>query len=146
MKIRTALTALLLLFALASAGMAQQVVATGRGIQNPQVAVAGTGDFMIVWTDVEGTLTPTGTGYGVFARLFDASGNPKGSSFFVPKNHVGHQILPQVAADERGNFVVVWQGAHDASYGPSSGGDGDGAGVFAQRFDRNGARRDLSSG
>lgn len=139
MKIRTTITALLLLFTLASAGVAQQVIAAGRGILEPQVTVAGTGDFMIVWSATEGDFTPAGTGDGVFARLFDASGNPKGSSFAVPTNRTGNQSGPQVAADARGNFIVVWHSSGIFG-GTGAGGDGDGAGVFAQRFDRNGAR------
>lgn len=140
MKIRTTMTALLLLFTLASAGAAQQVIATGQEIRDPQVAVAGTGDFMVVWSQFDGVISPASAGHGIFARLFDASGTPKGGPFFVPRNRAGDQILPQVAADDLGNFVVVWQGGFDADSGGGSGGDGDGAGVFAQRFDRNGAR------
>lgn len=135
MKIRMVVTALLLLATLASAGVAQQVAVTGQRIQDPQIAVAGTGDFMIVWTDFDGEISPDSSGYGVFARLFDASGTPKGAPFFVPRYRAGDQLAPQVAADDRGNFAVVWQGGASGS-----GGDGDGTGVFAQRFDRNGAR------
>lgn len=135
MKIRITMTALLLLSTLAAAGVAQQVAVTGQRIQDPQIAVAGTGDFMIVWSDFDGVISPDSAGYGVFARLFDASGKPKGAPFFVPRHRAGDQVLPQVAADDRGNFIVVWQGGFGGS-----GGDGDGAGVFAQRFDRNGAR------
>jgi hypothetical protein len=137
MKARTSLTALLLFFAIAMAGMGQQVVASGRGIQNPQVAVAGTGDFMIVWSDRD--IVPSST--GVFARLFDASGKPRGPAFLVHESPAGDQVQPQVAADGRGGFVVVWQGGFFTN-GPGAvpGGDGAGTGVFAQRFDRNGAR------
>jgi hypothetical protein len=140
MRINTVLTALLLSFALAAAAVGQQVVATGRGIQNPQMAVAGTGDFMIVWSDRDNGPTPP-LSTGVFARLFDASGRPKGPAFLVHENRAGDQIQPQVAADERGNFVVVWQGGFFSNVnGHVPGGDGNGTGVFAQRFDRNGVR------
>lgn len=140
MRAKTALSfaGILLFLSLASAGRAQQVVATGQAIQTPQVAVAGTGDSMIVWTDFEGT--GSSSSFGVFARLYDANGKPKGRPFSVPQSRAGHQLLPQVAADDRGNFIAVWQGGFYGAHSDTSGGDGDGAGVFAQRFDRNGAR------
>ncbi len=139
MKIRMTMMALLIPLALA-APVAGVWYAMGEEIDGPKMAVAGTGDFMVVWSDRDGVVSPGSVGNGVFARLFDASGNPKGEPFFVPRNRAGDQILPQVAADARGNFIVVWQGGLDAASGGGSGGDGDGAGVFAQRFDRNGAR------
>jgi hypothetical protein len=142
MKIRTTMTALLLLLAF-TAPVAGGWVDMGQEITDPEVVVAGTGDSMIVWSDLDGVVSPTSVGYGVFARLYDASGEPKGDPFFVPRNRAGDQIRPQVAADARGNFIVAWQGGLDAANGGGSGGDGDGAGVFAQRFDRNGARLGL---
>ena len=136
MIMRKVFAGFLLLLGMASSSPGQQLVATGRAIQYPQVAVAGTGDFMIVWGDFRGS-----QGFEIFARLFETSGQPKGPAFVVPGNPGGHQILPQVAADEQGNFVVVWQGGlFTGGSVPALGGDGDGPGVFAQRFDRNGAR------
>lgn len=133
---RTLTAAVFFFFVLASSSLGQQVVATGRAVQAPHVAVAGTGDFMIVWTDFRGS-----QGYEVFARLFEASGQPKGPAFLVPENPAGHQILPRVAADEQGHFVVVWQGGlFTRSDDRTPGGDGNGPGVFAQRFDGTGKR------
>jgi hypothetical protein len=133
---RTVFAGFLLVLGVASASLGQQVVATGRAIQAPHVAVAGTGDFMIVWSDFRGS-----QGYEVFARLFEADGKPKGRAFLVPENPAGDQILPRVAADEQGHFVVVWQGGlvnrRDSRV---PGGDGNGPGVFAQRFDGTGKR------
>lgn len=145
MRAKTALTGFFLagvylFLTLPSAGLGQQLVATGTNIQELQVAVAGTGDFMVVWQDLDGVITPGSAGNGVFARLFDASGQPKGAPFFVPRFRAGDQLRPRVAADERGDFIVVWQGGLGANSGGGAGGDGDGAGVFAQRFDRNGTR------
>jgi hypothetical protein len=138
MEIRKTLTALLLFFALAAAGVGQQVIATGQEIRDPQVAVAGTGDYMVVWSDLDGGAS---SGLGVFARLFDAGGKPRSRVFLVNENRAGDQLLPQVAADEQGRFVVAWQGGRYTGLNDAHpGGDGDGVGVFAQRFDRNGAR------
>lgn len=141
MRLQTTLKALLLFFGLASAGIGQQVVATGKAIRNPQVAAVGTGgDFIVVWADLDNEAgTPSSS--GVFARLFNASGQPKGPAFLVNAERAGDQLLPQVAADSQGRFLVVWQGGYfyDGN-NVSPGGDGDGPGVFAQRFDRTGKR------
>ena len=67
---------------------------------------------------------------GVVARVFDASGNG-GASIVVNTYTPGRQWEPSVTVDEDGDFVVVWGG-----YTPS---DLD-EGVFAQRFDADGAR------
>ena len=137
MKIRTTLTTMLfLLCAAAASGAGPQTIATGRDIHDPQVAVAGTGDFMVVWSDYVGSFE----GFDVFGRLYEANGKPRGGAFVVHESRVGDQVQPRVAADERGHFVVVWQGGLYRAGGAVAGGDSDGAGVFAQRFDRGGAR------
>jgi hypothetical protein len=136
MVMQRMLAGFLLLLSVASSSLGQQVAATGRAIQDPHVAVAGTGDFMIVWSDFRAP-----HGYDVFARLFEASGKPKGPAFLVPEKSAGDQFLPRVAADEQGHFVVVWQGGLlPGRGGVVPGGDGDGPGVFAQRFDGTGKR------
>jgi hypothetical protein len=82
MKNRTTITAVLLLFCAAAAfGAVQRTVATGQEIQNPQVAVAGTGDYMVVWSDLT-----RAQDYDVFARLFEASGKPQGGAFVASRS------------------------------------------------------------
>lgn len=137
MKVKTGFWVLLLVFFLSSPGRAQQVIATAQRINSPQVAVAGTGDFVVVWSEANETFYSQ----GIFARLFDASGKAKGPAFAVQLDPDGELRLPRVAADERGNFVVVWQGGRSISGTHAwPGGDGDGLGVFAQRFDRTGKK------
>jgi hypothetical protein len=73
--------------------------------------------------------------------LFDRDGKPKGAAFRVHEATAGDQAQPKVAADGRGNFVVVWQGGTwTVGTNVWPGGDGDGTGVFAQRFDRQGRK------
>jgi hypothetical protein len=94
----------------------------------PQVASAADGRFVVVWTDV----SQDGSGRGVFAQRYDASGTPQGGEFRV-NSYVNHnQYTPKVASDPAGNFVVVW---------PSQGQDGSYYGIFAQRFNASGARQ-----
>ena len=75
---------------------------------------------------------------GTFARLFDASWKPLGSSFRVNTYTQNLQILPAAAADAAGNVVTAWTSSPPIFVfpeGPSiPGQDGDGSGVFAQRF------------
>ncbi len=140
MGIRIAFAAVLCFVGWASVGSGQQLVATGRDIRDPQVAVAGTGEYMIVWSGLDNPVTGPQS-YGVFARMFEANGLPKGPVFLVHGERAGTQHQPQVAADGQGNFVVVWQGGFfSVANDDQPGGDGDGAGVFAQRFNRNGTR------
>src|SRR5262245_1404900 len=101
------------------------VVTTGGQIR-PSIAVRANGDFVIVY---EGA-NADGNGYGVVGRRFDAAGAPLGGEFQVNTYVTGKQYSPGVAADSKGNFVVVWTGP-DGSYN----------GVFGQRFDATGVRR-----
>jgi hypothetical protein len=138
MPARTAFAGFLLFLSLASAGWAQQVAATGRGIRQPAVAALGTGDFVVAWSDID----DGASSFGVFARLFGGSGTPKGPAFLVNGDIAGDEVQPKVAADEHGNFVVVWQGGLRVRGTRAwPGGDGDGLGVFAQRFDRTGRKQ-----
>ncbi|ADV61466.1 VBCS repeat-containing protein [Isosphaera pallida ATCC 43644] len=89
---------------------------------NPHVAMNGAGDFVVVWQ----SYTQDGSGYGVYAQRFDASGNPVGGEFQVNTYTTGWQRNPRVAMNAAGDFVVVWESFYQ---------DGSGYGVYAQRFD-----------
>jgi hypothetical protein len=62
----------------------------------------------------------------VFAQRYDAAGSPQGGEFQGNSYTPGDQTCPSVAMDADGDFVVAWtdRGGHD----------GDGSGVFAQRY------------
>jgi hypothetical protein len=121
------------------AGLVRQV-SEGYGIGDwkGNAVALPSGKVMVLWyeqrtEDVDG---------GTFARLFDASWQPLGSSFRINTYTQNLQILPAAAADAAGNVVAAW-----TSTVPSpplipelppeffgTGQDGDGSGVFAQRF------------
>jgi hypothetical protein len=107
-------------------GLAFQVNTT-PGSHLPEVAVAASGAFLIVWSHVG-----TGGVAEVRARRYDPAGVPLGPDFQVNSYTTGRQDYVDVASDADGNFVVVWT---------SDGGDGDGQGIFGQRYDRTGAAR-----
>ena len=84
------------------------------------------GNFVVAWQ----SYSQDGSGYGVFAQRFSASGPALGGEFRVNTQTVSDQSRPAVTVDASGNFVVAWQAA---------GQDGSGSGVFGQRYDAGGA-------
>jgi hypothetical protein len=125
---------LALLMALVAGSTAAQTPAGGEfrinvvtaGAQIPTgVASNATGGFVVVWqTDVQ-----DGDNTGVFARRYDAAGNP-GSEFQVNQFFTGGQSVPAVGAAPDGRFVAAWQSANQ---------DGNGLGIFARRYNAAGA-------
>jgi hypothetical protein len=100
---------------------------TTNAQDHPRVAVNGDGSFVVVWQDNNRDLS----GYAITGQRFNASGAKVGSDFQVNTQTGNQQIYPAIAADREGNFIVVWQ---------SFAQDGDGQGIFGQRFDRSGAK------
>jgi hypothetical protein len=88
------------------------------------IAADPAGRFVIVWHG-----SGPGDDYGIFGQRFGTSGAPQGDEFLVNSTTTGTQLLPAVAADDSGGFVVVWT---------SSAQDGSGTGIFGQRFDSTG--------
>ncbi|MCP5155360.1 MAG: tandem-95 repeat protein [Ectothiorhodospiraceae bacterium] len=88
----------------------------------PASALLTDGSYVVVWE----SLGQDGAGEGIYARLFDANGNPLGAELPVNTTTADDQRLPDVAALSGGGFVVVWN--DDIA-------DGSGSGIFGQRFD-----------
>lgn len=122
------------------AGFVLQVAAGyGTGDWKGNAVALPSGEVMVLWYEVG---RPQDVDGGTFARLFDASWQPLGSSFRVNTYTQNLQILPAAAADAAGNVVTAWTSTVPMSLpipeplpGPfDTGQDGDGSGVFAQRF------------
>ncbi|MGE5279084.1 MAG: S-layer homology domain-containing protein [Acidobacteriota bacterium] len=92
----------------------------------PDVAIDPAGNFVVVWSE---GYDRDGSGFGIFAQVFDDAGLAKGPALQVNTYTTGDQAFPRVAI-AGGGFVVVWS---------SSGQDGDGNGVFGRRFNLLGA-------
>ncbi|MEZ6092908.1 MAG: hypothetical protein R3C03_01525 [Pirellulaceae bacterium] len=88
-------------------------------------AVDAAGNFVVTWQ----SYGEDGSGLGIFARRFDANGLPLGDAFLVNTTTLGNQSQPVVASDAAGNFTIAWQAVDQ---------DGDGYGIFAQRYDFDG--------
>jgi hypothetical protein len=92
----------------------------------PAVASDADGDFVIAWRSRQDT-----SDYGVFAHRFSSTGDPLAIEFQVNTYTPFGQRFPRVAADEDGDFVVVWHTFPNQ--------DGSGYGVSAQRFSSSGS-------
>jgi hypothetical protein len=87
------------------------------------LAADGAGGWVAAWENAKG--------YDISVRRHLFEGAAASSARTANATTAGIQSSPSVAADASGNFVVVWQ---------DSGKDGDGYGVFGQRFDAAGER------
>ncbi len=85
------------------------------------VAMDAAGNFVVTWTS-DGQ---DGSGYGVYAQRFDASGLANGTEFRVNTSTTNWQMESSVAMSASGNFLISWS---------SAGQDGDGFGIYAQRY------------
>jgi hypothetical protein len=73
----------------------------------PFVAMSGSGNFVMAWAG-DGTGDPT----GIFARRYDAAGDPQAAEFRVNTEVAGDQLRPSVAMDADGDFLVAWESLH----------------------------------
>ena len=119
-----------------SAGQAQGGEFIVNGISTgpptyPAVAIRADGSFVVVWQSHEAEDDDDDEGgNGVLARRFDAAGSPVSAPVRVNSYTENEQQRPAVSVDAAGNFVVVWESLEQ---------DGQGWGVFGQRFASSGA-------
>ena len=75
----------------------------------PQIRMDGLGGFVVAWNGSDGHLL------GVKARRFFAGGTPRGAEFTVNTYTTNNQgmdiVVPALASDAVGNFVVTWTGS-----------------------------------
>ncbi len=91
------------------------------------IASQPNGKFVIVWS----SQFEDGNGWGVYGQQFDSKGYYVGTEFRINTYTAGDQFHPSIAADANGNFVVSWT---------SQGQDGNGYGIFAQRYSSDGTK------
>jgi hypothetical protein len=106
-----------------------RVNTTALGDQgSPAMAAMGDGSVVVVWTSAgqDGNLE------GVYAQRYDSLGVASGTQFQVNTYTTGSQSQASVAALRSGGFVVAWQGNNNQ--------DGQGTGIFAQRFNSTGVK------
>jgi hypothetical protein len=90
----------------------------------PDVAVDPAGDFIVVWSSQPAN--PGDPGPEVWGQRYDSAGVPQGGEFHINQYTTGAQLVPRVAMDASGDFVVTW-----FSYGQI----GQYYDIIARRFD-----------
>jgi hypothetical protein len=83
-------------------------------VLSPSVAVNPAGDFVVVWQYQPDPNTPR----SLHARHFSKDAKPLGQEFVVEADPVADAIVPSIASDSRGNYVVVWT-SYGSPYCPS---------------------------
>ncbi|MCY7285136.1 MAG: hypothetical protein LH679_17275, partial [Cyanobacteria bacterium CAN_BIN43] len=106
--------------------------ATDGDQYNSAIATSANGRFVVTWVSNNDSIDTTGD--AVLARVFNSDGTPFGSEFLVNSTTASNQLKPSVAMADDGSFVVVWE---------SQGQDGEGAGVYGQRYTAAGAPQGL---
>jgi hypothetical protein len=95
---------------------------------DPELSADRAGDFVITWFS-DGSFGSDQDAHSVQARAYRASGSPLGGQFQVNTYTTFAQLLPTVASNADGDFVIAWRG------GGSSGTDTFGDSVHAQLYD-----------
>jgi hypothetical protein len=93
----------------------------------PSIAALTGGGFVVAWQ----SNAQDGSGLGVYARRFDATGKALSGELRVNAVTVHDQSRPSIARLDSGGFVVAFQSALQ---------DGSGLGVYAQRYTATGVR------
>src|SRR5688572_27029592 len=96
------------LLAFAPLGPESRANTTTEGDQSmAAVASDDDGDFVVAWA----SRGQDGSGLGVYAQRYAATGTPLGGEFLVNTTTAGDQYAPSVAMDADGDFVIAW-GSH----------------------------------
>ncbi len=89
----------------------------------PSITLDSQGNFVVAWVS---TQLQDEDASDVYVRRFSATGDPLSDELRVNSYTQGLQTVPTIAMQGDGNFIVTWQ---------SDGQDGDGYGIYAQRFE-----------
>ncbi len=89
------------------------------------VAMDSNGNQVVVWADS----AADGSGYGVFAQRFNASGSKVGSEFQINQTSTNDQYWASVAMADNGNFTVTWTSVNQDGPSPS---------IYARQFNADG--------
>jgi hypothetical protein len=96
---------------LQSAGGEVRVNTTTTNNQlDPSVAMDADGDYVVVWQSNHGATDD------IYAQRYNAAGTAQGGEVLVNSTTTNNQRAPSVAMDADGDYVVVWQSNHGATY------------------------------
>ena len=109
--------------AFTDSGEMQVSAADGLDQQLPSVAAVGSTGYVVVYT------TFSSYQHDVYSQQYDLTGNPIGGPALVNSTTFSNQLYPAVTSLADGGYVITW--ASDLQ-------DGDGEGIYGQRFDASG--------
>ncbi|MEZ0371666.1 MAG: IPT/TIG domain-containing protein [Candidatus Sericytochromatia bacterium] len=89
------------------------------------VGMDADGDFVVAWS----SQLQDGSNSGIYAQRYNSAGLAQGNEFQVNSYTTSNQTFPTVSVAADGAFVIAWE---------SNGQDGNGKGIYAQRFDSHG--------
>ncbi len=92
--------------------------------KNPKIAVLSNGNFVICWEQ-------NGSEYGVYAQMFNSSGNKVGDEFQVYTNTNGNYLNPDIVPLSNGGFVICSECESQ---------DGSGYDIYVQLFKFDGSK------
>jgi hypothetical protein len=96
--------------------------------QNAQVAALKNGGFVATWE----SNGQDGSAYGIYARIYDAAGNPISTQEFrVNTSTTFNQQQAAIAVLNDGGFIISWSSAHAF--------DTSGYDIYAQRYSADGS-------
>ncbi len=83
-----------------------------------EVAIDADGDFVVVW--MAGDAAGPDTRDSIQGRSYASDGTPRGGEFQVNTYSTSRQLVPSIAMDAGGDFVVVWYSDGSAGTDTSS--------------------------
>jgi len=98
---------------------------TDEAQDNSSVTWLADGGFVVTWS----SYGQDGDGWGIYGQRYDVSGNASGGEFRINSTTASSQFLSSVTGLADGGFVVTWSSLEQ---------DGDGYGVYGQRYDVSG--------
>jgi hypothetical protein len=106
----------------AAVGAETQVNTTTAGSQDaPTVTAMSDGGFVVAWE----SSGQDGSGFGVYAQRYDASGHAAGGETQINSSTFSDQMAPAIAATSDGGFIVTWMSYQQ---------DGSGWGIYSKIF------------
>ena len=96
------------------------------GLFTDPIAALANGGFAVSWGESTGQ---DGDDWGIYPRIYDNDGIALTNEIQVNTETTGIQVYTSLGALDDGGFVVTWS---------SFGQDGDGYGIYGQRFDADG--------
>jgi hypothetical protein len=96
----------------------------------PSVSALSNGNYIVAWRSTG----QDGSGTGVYGQRFQDDGTKLGAKFRLNTKTFLDQTHPRVAGLDNGGFVGAWNSDNQ---------DGDGYGIYAQRYLSNGAKTGL---